>query len=284
MEETSNVLYEGNLEPAGMTIYMEGTHKLMLSDGRFVMLQSTLDLNRYLHQHVQVLGAVRPTVEAGGIIMRVEQVASLEISSASSEESSDSFSSFSLLRSSSSGGQASSSSSISSISSISSHSSRSSGSSSSSRSPAPQSSAKSDVGSSAFEASTELSEKAAMMAKEKMSASLWTQEYCGKTVPFCIPIHKNWYFKSFGATASTLWHVEIGPSAINNLGEGPLTVNLVSGGDGAAGVTDGQVSAQGSAVVGYRSWTENRHFEIRGPASLKTAITFITSGLKAMSQ
>jgi hypothetical protein len=68
---------------------MEGTHRLELEDGRFVLLEANgLILDDYLAMDVEVFGATRPTVEGGAIIMRVERVAEFVESSvaASSED------------------------------------------------------------------------------------------------------------------------------------------------------------------------------------------------------
>ncbi len=275
MQETKNVTYQGTLQAAGASIFMEGTHKLQLEDGRFIMLESTAaDLDTYIGMKVELFGAVRPTTEAGGMIMRVERVTSMEPSSSSSDASSSSDSSSSSSDESSASTIASSavSSSQSSVASSSSSKSSSSVVSSVASSVAMETSS-----SGTYEGSAELSDKAAIMAKDNMSPSLWTQQYCTKTAAYCVSVHKNWYFKSFGATSTTLWHMEIGPQELNNIGEGPLSVNLVSG----STALDGQVQTEGSSVVGYKEWTENRHFEIRGPANLKTAITYMLSTLKA---
>ena len=118
------------------------------------------------------------------------------------------------------------------------------------------------------------------MARVNMDSANWTLEYCSTHWKYCIPVHKNWYFNSFGATATSLWHVEIGPLEINNLGEGPLAVNLMNGTVEAAGTTDGQVTVSGDTVVGYRSWEGGRHFEVRGPAILEQAVRAITAGVR----
>ena len=119
------------------------------------------------------------------------------------------------------------------------------------------------------------------MAKDNLATNLWTQQYCSKTAGYCLSVHKNWYFKSFGATSTTLWHVEVGSQEINNIGEGPVSVNLVSGTVESAGGTDGQVTSKNGGVVGYKAWTDNRHFEILGPSNLQAAISYMLGSLKA---
>lgn len=115
------------------------------------------------------------------------------------------------------------------------------------------------------------------MARDDLNEGNWTQEYCTGHIGFCIPVHRNWWFNSFGATTSALWHVEIGPSEIQNLGDGPLTVKLVSGETTA----NGQVTVSGGAATGIRSWTGGRHFVIQGPAILEGAVRYITEHLRA---
>lgn len=266
VQETKNVIYRGVLQEVGVSIFMQGTHQLQLEDGRFILLESDdIDLDDYLNLNVEVFGAVRPTVEAGGLIMRVQSITPLDASSSSLSSSSES--------SNSSDASASNSSNSSSLSSATSSISISSSATSSSVA-ASSATATSSV---AWEGSGELSAKAATMAKANMDISNWTQQYCSSHIGYCIPVHKSWWFKSFGTTSSAFWHVEIGPSEMNNIGEGPITIKLVSGNTDQ----DGQVRTEGEVTTGIRSWTGNRHFEIRGPASLEKAIRILTEQLKS---
>jgi hypothetical protein len=348
IQETKNVTYQGILQAAGASIFMEGSHKLQLEDGRFIMLEGESDnLSQYINMKVELFGAVRPTVEAGGMIMRVEKVTSLEVSSNNSEGTTSSeaqntslaFTGANVVYTGSlqnsaigscslqlrgkntsviltnfeqcalygtktvevtgklgsvEGGKDnilwvtsihevqifSSAAAISSRAPVESSSRAISSATASSIAPII-SSISIATSSAAYESSTELTDKAAIMAKDNMSAGFWTQQYCSKTAGYCLSIHKNWYFKSFGAISATLWHLEVGPQEINNIGEGPLAVNLVSGTVESAGATDGQVKTANGVVIGYKAWTDNRHFEIRGPSNLQTAITFMVSNLKA---
>lgn len=268
MLETNNVLYRGILEEAGVTIFMQGTHRLTLDDGRFILLESeTVSMDDYLGERVEVRGSIRPTEEAGSQIMRVQSVTLLNASSsATSSELSET----------------TSGSSVSSVSEESTPSSRTTTPPVSSVTPiTPPTSAAAPASSVAqWDASDELTEKALTMSKVNMDATNWTQEYCSTHWKFCIPVHRNWWFKSFGATATSLWHVEIGPLEMNNLGEGPLMVNLMNDSIEAAGAADGQVTVTGDTVTGYRSWEGGRHFEVRGPAILEQAIRVITGGLR----
>lgn len=272
VQETKNVIYRGTVQEVGASIFMQGTHQLQLEDGRSILLESDdIDLDDYLTQNVEVFGAVRPTVEAGGLIMRVQSITSLDAPSSSSS-SSESSNSPDASASSSSVSSAAASSVASSVSSSVTVSSVSSSSAAISSAPAATSSV-------AWEGSAELSAKADAMAKANMDIGNWTQQYCSSHIGYCIPVHKSWWFKSFGTTSSAFWHVEIGPSEMNNIGEGPITVKLVSGNTNQ----DGQVRAEGEVATGIRSWTGNRHFEIRGPASLEKAIRTITEQLKPSS-
>ena len=134
---------------------------------------------------------------------------------------------------------------------------------------------------SAFSSSSALDAKTQTMAKANLAAANWTQKYCSSQIGFCVPVHKNWWFTSFGATSSFLAHVEVGPEELQNLGDGPLAINVVAGSITTAGVSDGQVVSRGSDTVGYRVWSNDRHIEIRGPVALAEAIRYMTQNLAA---
>lgn len=120
--------------------------------------------------------------------------------------------------------------------------------------------------------------RAAAMAKANMAVANWTQQYCSTHVEFCTPVHKNWYYVSFGATSSSLWHVEMSNEEIVALGDGPISVVLQSG---TAPAADGQVTVDGGTVTGIRAWTNNRHFVISAPAALEPAVRYITQELRS---
>lgn len=329
--ETKNVIYRGTLQELGVSIYMEGTHRLELEDGRFVLLESDgVVLDEYVGEDVEVFGATRATVEGGAIIMRVERIAKFAESSSSSasvattttlrgtvSDSSLGTCDFKLengtqgpvLRGTFECGQydaklvevtgvfasieggvdnvfdvgtirlvsPSSASVASSVATSAATSSRVTTSRSSAVSRPPSSSSAPVVASSAA-SEDPLAAKVALMAKANMDASNWTQKYCSTHIGFCVPVHKNWWYTSFGATSSSLWHVEVGPSEILTLGEGPLTIVLLSG---AAPSPDGTVTVDGGTAVGVRTWTNNRHFEIRASASLQAAVRYMTQELTA---
>lgn len=253
-QETGNVSYRGVVEPLGISLYMQGTHRLALPDGRFVLLEGpAVDLREYLGEEVEVFGAVRPTVEAGGVIMRVERVGRMKQASMVSSMVSSSLpppsspSSVSFFRVSSP---------------------------SSSLTTTPSSSSSSVTGAPERDAWT------GPMAEEKFTAEQWMREYCSTHVGFCVPVHRNWWFKSFGATASSLWHVEVSGEPIQNLGDGVLLVNLIQGDITTTGATDREVRMHGNFAVGYRNFSENRHFEISAPMELKEAVQYMTEHLK----
>ena len=116
------------------------------------------------------------------------------------------------------------------------------------------------------------------MARQNYSSPFWVQEYCTGHIGFCLPVHKNWYYKSFGATTSNRWHVEFGMTSPEELGQGVIILNLVSGSSASAGAQSGQIKTQGSDVVAYRDFEEN-HFEIAGDASLREAISYMQSNI-----
>lgn len=238
--ETGNVTYRGIVEPLGISLYMQGTHRLALEDDRFILLEGpAVDLSGYLGEEIEVYGAVRPTVEGNNVIMRVERVTRLR----------SSVSSLTL--------EIPSSRSSSTVSTIS-------------------------TASRAVSSFTPIERDArvAAMEKETFGAAQWTQEYCSTHIGFCIPIHRNWWFKSFGATSSSLWHVEVSMEPVENLGDGPLLINLVSGEVGAVGAKDLEVRMHGNFAVGYRAWADGRHFEVSAPVELKEAVQYMTEHLR----
>ncbi len=261
VQETRNVSYTGQLEKLGASMYLQGTHQLLLEDGKTVILESALlTLDDYAGMQVVVFGAVRPTEETGGIIMRVEAVTILSSSSSSSSEESSSSSELSSSSSSFSSSRSSTPASKSSIAAVSS---------------------KASVAASSVAAgvSADVDAQVKAMAKDDMSAAKWSQQYCTSHIGFCVPIQKNWWFTSFGTTGSSLWHVEVSNKEIAGLGDGPIVINLMTGSLESTGKTDNSVSENGGFVVAYRAWKDNTHFEISAPAALKSAVTFMAQSL-----
>lgn len=272
-EETRNVSYRGRVEPLGMSIYQQGTHALALGDGRMVILESTLiDLNAFLSADVEVTGALRPTEEAGGIIMRVEQLTAL-----------------SPLVEPTSSAQASLASSVSSLTSSLTSSSLQQSSSLQAVSSAPSSTISSQLSSSSQESTSSVLSSASpdqtallqRMAKEDIAAARWTQLYCTEHMGFCVPIHKNWWYVSFGNTSETLWHLEVHPEDFSTKGTGLITVDLV-GGDLGSIAKDREVRTEGGKVRGYRSWTQGRHFVIEADLLLQEAVRYMTDHLRPL--
>lgn len=318
---THNVSYVGTIDELGMTTYMQGTHKLMLDDGQFLVLESTdvnLNLNTYLGKRVEVHGSLQPTVEAGGMLLRAEEVIILDVldeSSSSSEESSEGTqkmcggiagiqcdegqdcvddpndscdpmnggadcSGICIVKESSSSSAMSRSETSSSVSSskTSSAATTSSAKSSSKSSSSVSTTSSSSSSTSVPADSAAMEQQNVMLAKQTYDQdSLWTQKYCTSHIAFCIPVHKNWYFKSFGATTSNLWHVELGMVDIAELGDGAIIMNLVSGTSASMQAQDGQIKTQGSDIIGFKDWDDGTHFEIIADARLKAAVTYMLS-------
>ena len=265
--ETINVTYTGIVRPAGISIYQEGTHRLILADGRFVLLESsTVDLNGYVGEEAEVMGAVLPTVEEGGTIMRVDRIRLLEETNSSAATESQSSSTSAAASSVGVTSAAISSAAAASVTTVSSI----SRASSSLRPVSTSSSAGISAG---------LEQRIALMAADDLAPARWTQEYCTGHIGFCLPVHKNWWFKSFGTTTSQLWHVEISTEDILNIGDGPIAIQLLTG--ELTGATDGTVRIEGNQAISYRAWTEGRHFEIAADARLEAAVRYLTAQLRA---
>ncbi len=304
---TRNVSYIGTVDELGPSIMMQGTHKLLLSDGQFILLESTdanLSLNSYVGKRVEVRGSVQPTIEGNGGIMRVEEVTILGDTAvtASSDHSSsqpsamcggiaaiscakglvcidDPNDSCDPL-----GGGADCSGIC--VPSVQLDSDKTSSHSSSSvpevktekpftppekESSSMQSSVQVTGGttSQAADASIEI------ISKQKNYASLWTQKYCTSHRAFCISAHKNWYFKSFGATTTNLWHVEFSSAPIDELHTGPIVLNLVSGLSASMNAKDGEIRSEGTDVIGFKDWTGDTHFELIADARLRDAVSIM---------
>lgn len=272
--ETHNVTYRGIVQPAGISIYMQGSHRLLLSDGRFILIESEgVDLNGYVGEEVELSGSSRPTVEGSGIIMRVEKAKLIlppKEDSAESEESEDAKEAPTEPTA----------------------------------GPEPAERTKPNEVREANEATEgpavrgpdgpsgperelverdEVPESASAvpqavieaMAAENFSAEHWTQEYCSSHIGFCIPVHRNWWYKSFGTTTTTLWHVEVGNSPVLNLEDGPVSINLISGDLSLENQATSEVRVDNDTVVASRPWSGNRHFEIRTHAKLEAAARYM---------
>ena len=73
-------------------------------------------------------------------------------------------------------------------------------------------------------------------------------------------------------------------SEIESLWDGVIRIDLRAGGVGGKKASDGQVRVEGANVVGYKEWTENRHFEISADASLEEAVRHLLDTLSSSSQ
>jgi len=297
---TPNVSFTGVVGEIEASIYMEGTHVLTLSDRSIVLLTAAdrgMDLGRYVGEEVEVRGSARPSVEGNLTHVQVTEVTLLEDAESSESRSSEREGTFC-------GGIAgigcpegeictddpsddcdpnqggadcggicvpsAASSSISSIAASVSISSKSSIAAAPS-SASSESSESSSVDASDLEAAIEL------MAKQDYAPALWTQQYCTSHIAFCIPVHKNWYFKSFGATTTSLWHVEFAMESVETLGMGPIVLNLVNGSSASVSASDGAVVTKGSDIIGYKDWDDDTHFEIIADARLRTPVTHMLS-------
>lgn len=279
----SSTVVEGMLEKAGIGIYMEGTHRLQMDDGTFLLLRSSdVRLDDYVDSRVSVTGQLQPTVEQGAMIMTVSAISRIEPSAMPEV----------LMESNEAG-----SSSPAAVADVEEPSSSSSSNSSirplvnPPRTP-PASSSSSDVSttvlvgidesesSSSSAASSQAAQPTSLkaIAKESVDTGHFTTKYCSSYIGFCLPLHKNWYYQSFAANvAPYLWHVEVGNTAIEEAGQGVIIVNLVSGPlEGPEGVA----VEQGDFVVASRQWTGNRHFEVTGPKDVRTAVEYMANGLE----
>ena len=330
--ETKGVTYTGTVKPAGISIYQEGTHRLVLSDGKFILLESgSVDLNGYVGEKADLYGAIRPTVEEGGMIMRVERIGLSDSAENAEDEEGEGAEFPSLDEEESEGDEEESTV-------------EASGETEESE-PEVEEVIKEDTeeeseevaaeetateteevaavpeavteeneevaASSASSEETEVEEEPAeeevveeeveeeaeasppnpalqaridAIAKENLAAERWTQEYCTSHIGFCIPVHKNWWFKSFGNTTADFWHVELSNEEIESIGDGPIAIKLVNGTVGSKKATNKQVRTQGNIAIGFRTWRNNQHFQITADAALIEVVRYITDGLREQSE
>lgn len=246
--------YTGTIQSVGISIYQQGTHRLALEDDTFLLLQSdTVDLNGYVGEFVTVNGIVEGTVEADGKIMTVSSI-ELEDSSSSedSSESSDTSGSDDNLDTTDEDSTESSSSDV---------------------------EVDDEVNIETNSMNPEASALAEAMASADTSTANWTVQYCSPLEPFCIPIHKNWWYKSFGATGSDLLRVDIAAQEVENVDDGIIVVRLKSQTLADINKQDKQIVVSNGMVVGYRTWDDGRHFEITAPAILRDSVEYITINL-----
>jgi hypothetical protein len=120
-----------------------------------------------------------------------------------------------------------------------------------------------------------LSEDVKKMARVKGEES-WTQKYCSSHIGVCFPVRSDFWYKSFGATATSSWHVELAAHDLQEIGEGSISVDLINARipDGAS---DGAFVVEGGVVKGYRVWTGNKHFVVTAPVELRASVEFLVN-------
>ena len=282
IRETKNVFYTGVVKPAGISIYNEGSHKLVLDDGRMILLESEeIDLNGYVDERVDVFGAIRPTVEGAGSIMRVERVKLVveeekqdvedlgeELEKSETESQSES----PLNIPSSSDGQGE-------------------GEEVSNEEVSTATSGDmvdenveivQETNDSPVSISPELMARIEKMAAHKTDVAEWTQQYCSSQIKFCFPIHRNWWYTSYGATTSALWHMELSPEDMTDfsMGDSPIVLNLFGGSLAEQGHEDKQVLSAGDHITIYVDWNGYQYFTISGHSLLQSAITYLSENIR----
>ena len=291
VRETKNVTYEGTVQPAGISIYQQGSHRLVLPGGKFILLESDdHDLNGYVGEDVKITGALRPTVEAGGMIMRVEKIELMleeeeEQPEEETEEVEEELPTAEDLEAEEPAEEEP----------VEEPGEEQSADAEEEPQELPEEEAEpeeevkeepveeevSEEAEAPTEPDTAFVERTEAMARQDFEASNWTQQYCTSHIGFCAPVHRNWWFKSFGATNSTLWHVELSSEPVESLGQGPIAIDLLAG---SIGEQSGTVDTADGKATGYVEWTFGRHFRISGDESLKGAIEYITGNISDYAQ
>ncbi len=237
----------------------------------FALVNGTYDFAEYDGKEVEISGSLEESLDGTIRLLTVRELTEVVGDSSSSESSSEVSSESSSSSVSSASSQAVSSMASAASSKISSAAKSSSSVAVSSISSVASSSAGSDVMSAEWKARMQ------KMAKAR-GPETWTQQYCSSHVGVCFPVRSDYWYRSFGASAGSLWHVELNSEDILNLGDGPLVVDLVSGRlEGE--LTDGLIREADGSVFGYRAWTNNRYFRVSAPKELRASVEIITKGI-----
>lgn len=233
----------------------------------YTLLSSTVPLSTYAGNDVEVSGILSRNPDSGEQLLQVEEILIVVASSATSE------SSMSSEMSSSSESSISSAKSSAAVSSVA-VSSKPAVVSSSSISSVKASSSAMAASSSASLGYSE--EDVTKMARVR-GADAWVQKYCSSHIGVCFPVRNDYWYTSFGATATSAWHVELGAKQLENIGEGPIAIDLLNSRI-PDGVSDGAVVEANGMVTGYKTWTGNKHFAVTAPAALRASVEFIVQG------
>jgi hypothetical protein len=75
--------------------------------------------------------------------------------------------------------------------------------------------------------------------------------------------------------------VEVADFDVEELGQGVIIVNLVSG---EMSGSENVAVEQGAYVVAQHQWTGGRHFEISGPKELKTAVEYMAANISTYQE
>lgn len=254
------------------TIYLQpgsqSAYELRTPGGSsFALVQGSANFADYNEKDVQVSGSLQESMDGSVRLLTVREITEIVSDSSSSESSSEAVSSAESSVSSVASSRASSASSqvVSSA-------------KSSASSVAVSSAAVSSTG----EGSTAVHSEEWIARMKKMArprgAETWTQQYCSSHVGVCFPVRSDYWYRSFGASTGSAWHVELNSEEIVNLGDGPLIVDLVSGRlEGE--LSDGLIREADGNVYGYRSWTGSRYFRVSAPVELRASVEIITKGI-----
>lgn len=282
VRETNNVTYTGTIQPAGISIYQQGSHRLSLPGGKFILLESdSKDLNGYVGEDVTIFGSLRPTVEAGGMIMRVERIELIapeeELEPEPEEDAveelpvnEDEETTVEQVPQMEPGDEENADEEVVSELPVE---------ESTDEEPLAEDPVVEEIGEEEGEAAAttpEYMERVEVMARQDYASVNWTQQYCSSHIGFCAPVHRNWWFKSFGTTNQKLWHVELSSEPIEAMNQGPISIDLLAG---DIPVESGTIDTTNGKVSGYAQWSFGRHFVISADAALQEAVEYITNNI-----
>jgi hypothetical protein len=306
---TTSVSYMGLLAKGGVTFYQQGTHHLSLDDGSFILLESdSIPLALYEGKRVRIRGSVRPTVEAGGLIMDAQEVVVVDERGITKSEGQfcggvagiPCPSGYECIRESADRDAAGVCRREKMVEETKEAEEAEEAEGGGVTEPEPgseepevtpekpaeeaQLGAKPTLAPStnspALEAHIEL------MAGDDISPSRWTQEYESQHVGLRVSLHKNAYWRNFGARPdqNSFLHLEVGHREIVELGDGPVTLDLKGGTLASLGVAEGGVVERDDIIEAYRTFDANRYVVISGDARLKNYIEYMLGAVRKVGE
>lgn len=80
LDPNTRLSYEGKIEPAAVSVYSQGTHRIVTENGAHLIQSAIINLNQYLDKEVEVSGTLAKTLTKSEPILNVEEIHLTQIS------------------------------------------------------------------------------------------------------------------------------------------------------------------------------------------------------------